>query len=276
MLSSSSSRNRERPYDAEMPLHRLVPPPARRVYHHFRPRLRLLGSDDWVSVYDVRIGRRHLRLSEPAEAKGLQIIAAEIDEGPYDFSNITFDTGDVVLDLGAHVGAISTFLAITHPHIRIIAYEPLPPLFACLERNLADNGANNVTAVNIAVTSDGRQLDLIAYIEANSGGATANIPARYRQGAQHFSVPSTTLDECFERHSIERCHLLKIDIEGSEHEVLMNASCLDRVDRIRGEFHQNSHLNAAGYSIDRLLEHCSRYVAPHNIEITRCAMWEGG
>lgn len=245
------------------------------IFRRGRPRMHLSSSDAGFSVYDVRVGRVHLQLGEPANASGLGIIVKELDRGPYDFSDIDFRPGDVVIDLGAHVGAVSTFLGKKFPYLRIFAFEPVPPLFDSLRRNIARNDLANVTAVNEAVTGDGRSLELVSYLGANSGGSTANVPAGAYLGSERFTVSSTTLDEIFSRYGIQRCRLLKIDVEGSEHEILTSSNSLDRIDYLRGEFHENAHLARQGYGIDELLAYCARFVAPEHIRVERCIMWEG-
>jgi len=208
-------------------------------------------------------------------SNAIEIIANELGFPPYDFDTLDFRPGDVVLDLGAHVGAISIYLAKRYPELRIIAVEPTPPIFACLERNLSRNKVENVEALNVAVTGDGREVHVITNLKKNSGGSTVQVPLVAAPWLEHFAVPSLTLDDFFERFSIDRCKLLKIDIEGSEHEVLGATTVLARVDNIRGEFHENRYLIDQGKTIDNLLEHCARFVPRERIQVTRCHMWEG-
>jgi hypothetical protein len=69
-----------------------------------------------------------------------------------------------------------------------------------------------------------------------------------------------TLDDIFAEHGLERCKLLKIDCEGSEHEILLSTGVLPRVEHLAGEFHINGRLRAQGHSIERLRAHCARFV----------------
>ena len=55
--------------------------------------------------------------------------------------------------------------------------------------------------------------------------------------------------------AITRCKILKIDVEGMEHETLLNTSVLPKVDYVVGEFHINKRLQEAGYSVEKLAKH---------------------
>jgi hypothetical protein len=86
-------------------------------------------------------------------------------------------------------------------------------------------------------------------------------------GHTTFEVPSTTLDRVFEENGIVRCRLLKIDCEGSEHEVLSTCTVLGRVDYLRGEFHINEYLREKGYSTEKLLARCKSQISPENVKV---------
>ena len=53
-------------------------------------------------------------------------------------------------------------------------------------------------------------------------------------------VPAITLDQLFSRHSIARCDLLKIDVEGAEYEILLTTTdeTFSKICRIYGEYHE--------------------------------------
>jgi FkbM family methyltransferase len=173
----------------------------------------------------------------------VDIIQREIRDD-YRLDDIIFRPGDVVLDIGAHVGVVSTYLAAHHPQITVYAFEPMRENFDRLRRNLQTNRITNVHPVPMAVTGDGRAITLAGVLELNSGGATA-----YSVGYGGQTVRSTTLTRIFADYRIKQCRLLKIDVEGAEYEILRSARNLfDRVDYIRGEFHINGQLARAGHN----------------------------
>jgi hypothetical protein len=82
---------------------------------------------------------------------------------------------------------------------------------------------------------------------AESYGASAKV-----------TVPGITLDSLFKKYSITHVDLLKVDIEGSEFDMLMAASeeTLAKVAQITVEFHLKSGL--ADFSLKRVLLICQR------------------
>lgn len=201
-----------------------------------------------------------------------EIVVGELLQDAYGLERIVFRPGDVVVDVGGNIGIVAAYLGRKHPQLRIVTLEPVQDNFELLLGNLALNGVTNVTAVPKAVTADGRRLELVACRDF-LGGASAHF-ASARSGQVRYTAESVTLDEVFEQHGIERCRLLKIDCEGSEHEILRAARCLGRVDHLAGEFHINATLRAQGYSIEGLLEHCGRFVDPARIHVTTAEMSE--
>lgn len=226
-------------------------------------------------VHDVVIGSETFRVGDAPGSNAVTIIATEINVGPYDFSDIPFESGDVVLDVGAHVGMVSMWLGRRHPDLRILAFEPIPESYRRLVENIERNGIRNVEPHNLAVTSDGRDLDMVVWSELNSGGGTAAFSYRDESDEEHHRVvPSTTLDAIFVDYGLDRVKLLKIDIEGGEHEVLHSTAVLDRVDYVRGEFHENSHLKAQGHSIERVATYVRSVVGDDRVDFTPCQMAE--
>jgi hypothetical protein len=78
-----------------------------------------------------------LRLHAP-NAMEARVLYHEIFETEaYCKHGITVRDGDCVFDVGANIGLFSVFLARRHAKLSLFAFEPLPPVFALLERNAA-------------------------------------------------------------------------------------------------------------------------------------------
>lgn len=195
-----------------------------------------------------------------------KIIMREI-ENNYQLDEIDFQPGDVVIDLGSHVGIVSIYLAKKYPGLDIRAYEPTAENFARLVRNVAANGVKNIVAINKAVSGDGRDLTLSGDPSSNTGGMSAfTTPNGHSQ-----TVRSSTLqDILWTLPESKKVKLLKIDCEGAEYEILQPPVApviLSRIDHLRGEFHTNARLKAAGNDPNALHDLCEKYIPDVKVHI---------
>lgn len=231
------------------------------------------AAQDGDCVHELLIRGERLAIADGADSHAAVMIAQELEEDCYRLSTILFAPGDIVLDIGAHVGVFSCFLARRYPRIQIYAFEPVPSNYRNLVRNIRMNRIRNVTTFHSAVTADGRDVRIMVH-PANTGGAS--IQQRDRDSKEHlyFSVPSRTLDAILESTHIGKCKLLKIDCEGSEYEILHSSHRLGAVEFLRGEFHINSRLEEQGHSVEELLSFCQRFISPGNMEVTQIRMAE--
>jgi FkbM family methyltransferase len=197
----------------------------------------------------------------------VKVICREAQES-YKLDQVPLEAGDVVIDIGAHVGVISCYIAKAHPGVKVLAYEPVPENYLRLLRNVKANGVEGqVEAYNLAVTGDGRPVKLYGDQATNSGGYSAYVP-----GPTPVHVESTTLARILVEHSLERVKLLKVDAEGAEYEILTAADgVLDKVDWLAGEVHANMDLAAQGWTPGWLLNWLRIHVKPEQtfLSITR-------
>jgi len=224
------------------------------------------------NVFPLSVGGERLELQDDPIGGVVKIVLRELLDS-YFLNDIPFEPGDVVLDVGAHVGVVSIYLAKKWPGVLIHAFEPMPENFMRLETNLKANDVKNVKAHPFAVSGNGRRMRIGGNLQQNSGGMSAF--ASFGKRAAVHTVESVTLAQIFTRLNVGKCKLLKMDCEGAEYEILRTSEgLLDRVEYLSGEFHTNGNLARAGYSPDELLEMCKRHIAPERIHVTFCRMAE--
>lgn len=195
--------------------------------------------------HQIRIGAVKLWVKD--DDPMYEAVASEI-LGEYGIHDIPFHKGDRIIDIGAHAGLVSSYIAKRHQNVFVYAYEPVPELFGKLVWGLRRNKIENVKPFRLAVSADGRDLTMLR--GQNSGEATAFHPNSVIATGKPFTVNSTTVPQILQRNRIERVKLLKLDCEGAEHEILANsAPWIDKVEFVRGEIHMQFELAAAGYSI---------------------------
>ncbi len=219
-------------------------------------------------LHTLRINDIPLLAYDERDSWSVDTIVAEFADGIYGLDAIEFRPGDVVIDIGAHVGLVSLYLAKRHPYVRIHAFEPHPLNYENCVDNLRLNDVANVRPVRRAVTGDGRTLTLRG-LSRNTGGATAVF--EMTGAVASGPVESMTLDDIFDDVLApgERCRLLKIDCEGLEYEILPHARALDRVDYLVGEFHESPPVDLTGRAHE-LAEYCRTRIPPERVRIVCC------
>lgn len=164
----------------------------------------------------------------------------------------TINARPFIIDAGAHIGMTTLYFKKQFPGAEIIAVEPNSINFKLLEENVWENQLDDVTTIRAALTSYGDEAEFHAD-EAQSWLSTASLVERAWNGDQDTKpqvVPAIQLSSLITRH----VDLLKLDIEGAEQEVLMEArEQLPFVKKILCEFHPH-----AGQSLVELSEFLER------------------
>ncbi|HEX6865896.1 MAG TPA: FkbM family methyltransferase [Caulobacteraceae bacterium] len=120
--------------------------------------------------------------------------------------------GDIVLDVGGHIGTFAIPMAMKGA--RVTAIEANPSTFELLSRNIALNGVE-VRAINAAVARAPTRFRVAQMDEDNTGSAElVEDPAGEIRG-----LPLDDLD-------LASVDLIKIDIEGMEYDALVSAAGL--------------------------------------------------
>ncbi len=131
--------------------------------------------------------------------------------------------GDVVVDVGANIGTHTVFFG-KHvgPKGRVVAMEPQRFVHGLLVANVAANGLANVDCL-LAAASDEEGTVEIPVVDprqgCNFGAIGVAVDARARSGGTE-AVRAMTIDAL----ALERCALVKVDVEGLETLVLSGAA----------------------------------------------------
>ncbi len=202
---------------------------------------RAVAGDPRLSSVAFRVGEHTITLRDVEGSPMPAMVLEEFARGMYGLTGRHFAPGDVVIDVGAHIGAVSVVVATLNPQARIYAYEPSSSNYAMLLANLAANGVHNVVPVQAAVSGTAGTLELV-WSPLQTAGASASLDAAGRQalvdqGWSRETVPCVTLDDVFATHGIDRCAFLKLDCEGAEWEIARQARALERVDAMALELH---------------------------------------
>jgi FkbM family methyltransferase len=162
-----------------------------------------------------------------------------------------------VVDLGANVGLFAMqAVALAE---RVICVEAMEANFEIAKRNIARAAVSgNYTVRRAAVSGRSGGTVRVYSSDENPGGHSIyrNQAARWGNRGTYEEVPAITLAGLFAEEKIERCSLLKCDVEGAEFETFEAAplELLSRIERIFMEVH----LAAVGYDDARFEALCRK------------------
>jgi phthiocerol/phenolphthiocerol synthesis type-I polyketide synthase E len=183
---------------------------------------------------------------------------------------VTLPPGAVVFDVGANVGVFSLFVHTERPDARVLAFEPVPPLFQLLEANLARHGTRARAYPYALAAAAGRAL--VTYYPNSSGLSSLHpdpaeerailetvIANQIRRGetrleelmvhaddyfrerlrAEVHGCRVATVSEVMAEAGVDQVDLLKVDVQKAEAEVLDGVADVDwpRIRQVVAEVH---------------------------------------
>ena len=159
--------------------------------------------------------------------------------GAKDYQTVTVKEGDVVIELGGHIGTSTlNYSHLVGPRGTVYAIEALPENFEILKRNIARNGITNVKAYNLAIVGDPK----IEHITLNTNPYNSGGHSIFQMSVDAeatFDCPAMTLEAFVRRERIDRIDILQMDIEGAEFDILLNGdkALLASIPQLLFEYH---------------------------------------
>jgi FkbM family methyltransferase len=155
----------------------------------------------------------------------------------------------VVLDIGAHIGLFSVFMArLVGSSGRVFSFEPSPHTRHVLEETIRLNGCDRIIEVRAEAVSASSGTAVLY----DTGDVLSNANSLVRSSRTVAEVPvrSVTIDE-FVGSRASKVDCVKVDVEGAEFDVLAGAK--ETIERCRPAFEVEIHpsaLKQAGRSLD--------------------------
>ena len=133
----------------------------------------------------------------------------------------------VVLDIGANAGYFATLISTCGLEPKIYCFEPVPANIEILQKNadFLSEGLNKpVVSVNqMAITKEG--IDSITLNLKTTKDLTVSASAVTKEASDvTLEVKATSLPVLMQDEALSRIDILKMDCEGSEYDILYNAS----------------------------------------------------
>jgi len=159
-----------------------------------------------------------------------------------------------IVDAGGNIGLFSIWAARRHPNARIVSLEPCEGTFRELEENLSSTGLGGSVEryqLGLAAVAGKRQM----HGAGPSPHRGVVLRPSEQSSADVISIQCITLTELLDRCGLDTVDFLKMDIEGSEWEVLFSTApeVLRRFRRMEIEYHE---VHASfGYRPEQLIAH---------------------
>jgi len=128
----------------------------------------------------------------------------------------------VIFDIGANIGTFTTWMARAFPRGKVYAFEPQRVVFQMLSGNAAINNLYNVYTHNIGIGKENCKVEFEEpdYFDKCDFGTFSLVEKIVPPSKNKFIVSINTLDWFVEYHNIPKVHMLKIDVEGMDLDVL--------------------------------------------------------
>lgn len=220
------------------------------------------------SLKEIRILDERIKFYDHKKSNSVYWIHEELNE-EYHLNELTINDNDVIIDIGAHVGVVSTYISKVNPNCKIYSFEPTHNTFHCLSKNIQLNNVNNVKIFNNAITSDGRDVIMNMPI-GNTGGSSfvyeEPVGLYYKNVIKSLPI-NHVISEILKTENTDKIKLLKIDCEGAEYDIIKSITpeLFTKIEYLIGEFHtlKNDEINTP----KDLLEYCEQYINPKKIKV---------
>jgi len=144
----------------------------------------------------------------------------------------------VIIDCGANIGFSIIFFKWLYPNSTIYGFEPDKRTFELLKKNIIKSKLKDVHLINAAVSSKSGNIDF--FIDQEHPGNPA-MSTRYGEKTKYKTiVQSISLSSFIKKNNLQNIDFIKMDIEGSEKEVLEDLDknkMFKRIDKLIIEYH---------------------------------------
>jgi FkbM family methyltransferase len=190
--------------------------------------------------FPLKLGEFNIWVNDEGQLKSLQTYSEIFkDKDHTAVPNFPSKKDEVIIDLGANEGFYTLKANEKSPNSKIISVEPNPYAFQILKKNVSSNKLKNVTLLNKAVTSKNARI-IFEIVKGRTTVGSTKVYEKYRdkEKLRKIKIDSITLEKLCRKYNIRSIDLLKIDVEGSEFDILKSSkNILPKIKKIVVEYH---------------------------------------
>ena len=205
-----------------------------------------LGLRKGILTYKLRNG---VRYKIRANATDRFIVNEIWLHESYNPKGFEIKKGDVVVDIGAHIGIFTLYAAHHAKNGKIYSFEPAEDNFRLLKENIRINNFRNVEVFNKAV--GGKKGKLIFFV-SQTRNKGQNSMYKLGESQKEITVDKISFRDFLKK--LEKIDFLKMDCEGAEYDILLslNKTELNKIKKISMEYH--NYEGRSGEEIREFLE----------------------
>lgn len=188
------------------------------MYEQEQSQVAVLETDPILPLQRVQTSKGPMWIRTPKGGRGIGWILAEHDWMEQLSADHVVSPGDVVLDVGAHVG-IFAMKAFALGAARVIAVEPDPDNVECLRRNFS----KEIESGRLTIVEAGawNKVDTMELSIGQSSGWNSLVSDNHYLTVE---VPVRPIDDMLAELGVDRLDYIKMDIEGAEPQALEGAA----------------------------------------------------
>ena len=191
----------------------------------------VVNWDDEREKIVVEEGRTRLFIARPTRAwRYRQGLICKLDglANEYLLGHIDFHDGDYVVDCGANVGEVGTWLKRVNKSLNVISIEPEEAEAECCDLNVYGGEAETIRKALW------REEGILTFYSKNGSGDSSLFETTQFESTRE--VVATSLSSLVKERNIPTVKLFKLESEGAEPEILAGAEdCLERVEYISAD-----------------------------------------
>jgi len=166
-------------------------------------------------------------------------------------------SGDIIMDIGSHIGTFSLFAASKIKNAKIFAIEACRENFRYLEKNVTMNNFKNIAIYNFALSDARGPTKLYHDIWSGSVGHSLTM-AFSERNEDSEEIWADTLTNFMKSYNINDCDYARFNCEGSEFKIILNTpkEILRRISIINILYHEDLIKGFTGRDLIDYLKKC--------------------
>jgi len=149
----------------------------------------------------------------------------------------------VILDVGAHAGFFTLYCRILNPSADVYAMEPIPENIEALKEHLEKNNMEGVEIIEAALAKATEKRKIVITEDSHNN---------FLDEAGEKEVQAYSFKDFCDKNDLARVDVLKMDIEGSELNVL--ESCKDKLSNVKNLFVEYHSFTNQKQRLDKIIK----------------------